>query len=109
MQGVSVASRAGTLGSARLGCAPEHGSVAGDCTHGRSVLGGLAGTGVYLLAAHLGAKTYSVVGVSGGGPYALACAYAFPAEELKSVSLVCGFGPYALTVRRLRCCRPTRR
>ena len=34
---------------------------------------------IRLLAAHLGAKTYSVVGVSGGGPYALACAHALPA------------------------------
>ncbi|GAB7333775.1 hypothetical protein MBLNU13_g05299t1 [Cladosporium sp. NU13] len=39
---------------------------------------------IRLLAAHLGAKTYSVVGVSGGGPYALACAHALPAEELRS-------------------------
>jgi pimeloyl-ACP methyl ester carboxylesterase len=56
---------------------------------------------IRLLAAHLDAKTYSVVGVSGGGPYALACAYALPKEELRSVSLICGFGPYGLTVRRL--------
>jgi pimeloyl-ACP methyl ester carboxylesterase len=33
---------------------------------------------IRLLAAHPGEKTYSVVGVSGGGPYALACAYALP-------------------------------
>ena len=57
---------------------------------------------IRLLAAHLGAKTYSVVGVSGGGPYALACARALPAEQLSSVSLVCGFGPYQLTVRHSR-------
>ncbi|GAB7333776.1 hypothetical protein MBLNU13_g05299t2 [Cladosporium sp. NU13] len=57
---------------------------------------------IRLLAAHLGAKTYSVVGVSGGGPYALACAHALPAEELRSVSLVCGFGPYESTVRHSR-------
>jgi pimeloyl-ACP methyl ester carboxylesterase len=57
---------------------------------------------IRLLAAHLGAETYSVVGVSGGGPYALACAYALPAEELRSVSLVCGFGPYELTMRHSR-------
>ena len=57
---------------------------------------------IQLLAAHLGAKTYSVVGVSGGGPYALACAHALPADELRSVSLVCGFGSYELTVRHSR-------
>lgn len=55
-----------------------------------------------LLAAYLGAKTYSIVGVSGGGPYALACAYALPAEELRSVSLVGGFGPYHLTMQHTR-------
>ena len=32
-------------------------------------------------------------GVSGGGPYALACAYALPSEKLKCVSIVCGLGP----------------
>lgn len=32
-------------------------------------------------------------GVSGGGPSALACAYALPANKLKSVSIVCGLGP----------------
>lgn len=51
------------------------------------------------LAAHLDAKTYSVVGASGGGPSALACAYALPGEQLKSVSLVCGTGPFDLTMR----------
>jgi pimeloyl-ACP methyl ester carboxylesterase len=57
---------------------------------------------IRLLAAHLGAKTYNVMGVSGGGPYTLACAYALPAEELRSVSLVCGLGPYELTMRHSR-------
>lgn len=54
------------------------------------------------LAAHLNAKTYSVVGVSGGGPFALACAYALPEEQLKSVSLVGGCGPFDLTMRHSR-------
>jgi pimeloyl-ACP methyl ester carboxylesterase len=54
---------------------------------------------IRLLAAHLGAKTYSIMGVSGGGPYALACAYALPAEQLNTVSVVCGMGPFDLTMR----------
>jgi pimeloyl-ACP methyl ester carboxylesterase len=54
---------------------------------------------ICLLAAHLQAETYSIMGVSGGGPYALACAYALPAEQLKAVSMVCGFGPFDLTMR----------
>ncbi|KAJ9657634.1 hypothetical protein H2198_004162 [Neophaeococcomyces mojaviensis] len=45
------------------------------------------------LAQHLQAERYGVLGVSGGGPYALACAYALPANKLKVVSLVCGLGP----------------
>lgn len=45
------------------------------------------------LADHLELSTYGVVGMSGGGPYALACAYALPATKLKAVSLVCGLGP----------------
>jgi pimeloyl-ACP methyl ester carboxylesterase len=32
-------------------------------------------------------------GASGGGPYALACAFALPSEKLKCVSIVCGLGP----------------
>jgi pimeloyl-ACP methyl ester carboxylesterase len=54
---------------------------------------------IRLLAAHLQAKTYSIMGVSGGGPYALACAYALPAEQLKTVSIICGMGPFDLTMR----------
>jgi pimeloyl-ACP methyl ester carboxylesterase len=54
---------------------------------------------IRLLASHLQAKTYGIMGVSGGGPYALACAYALPAEQLKTVSIVCGMGPFDLTMR----------
>lgn len=45
------------------------------------------------LAQHLKAERYGVLGVSGGGPYALACAKALPADKLKVVSIVCGLGP----------------
>ncbi len=44
------------------------------------------------LADLLGLKTFSVVGVSGGGPYAAACAHALP-QRLESVGIVCGLGP----------------
>lgn len=46
-----------------------------------------------LLSENLKLKSYGVLGVSGGGPYALACAYALPANKLKIVSIVCGLGP----------------
>lgn len=44
------------------------------------------------LAEHLGLEEYAVLGTSGGGPYALACAYALPSDKLKAVAVVCGMG-----------------
>lgn len=44
------------------------------------------------LTTHLGLTKYGVLGISGGGPYALACARALPADKLRAVSLVCGLG-----------------
>jgi pimeloyl-ACP methyl ester carboxylesterase len=45
------------------------------------------------LADHIGLSSYSVLGISGGGPYALACAHSLPATKLKAVTIVCGLGP----------------
>ncbi|KAK6439908.1 hypothetical protein LTR95_003863, partial [Oleoguttula sp. CCFEE 5521] len=53
---------------------------------------------IRLLARHLKTATYSVMGVSGGGIYALACAHALPADELKSVAVVAGMGPFDITM-----------
>jgi len=44
------------------------------------------------LADALGIERFAVTGVSGGGPYALACAFALP-ERLSAASVVCGLGP----------------
>jgi pimeloyl-ACP methyl ester carboxylesterase len=44
------------------------------------------------LADHLGFTRFAVVGVSGGGPYAVACAYAIP-ERLDAVVIVSGVAP----------------
>src|SRR4051794_20731127 len=44
------------------------------------------------LADALGLDRFAVVGVSGGGPYALACARRIP-ERLTSVAVICGVGP----------------
>ncbi|CRK32211.1 hypothetical protein BN1723_003868 [Verticillium longisporum] len=46
-----------------------------------------------LLADHLKLSEYGVLGVSGGGPYALACAVSHAPERLKCVTVVCGIGP----------------
>lgn len=49
------------------------------------------------LATHLGLSRYGVLGVSGGGPYALACAYKIPSEQMVGCAVVSGSGPYYLT------------
>ena len=44
------------------------------------------------LAEHLGFGKFHVLGVSGGGPYALVCAHALP-ERLLSAGIICGAPP----------------
>jgi pimeloyl-ACP methyl ester carboxylesterase len=44
------------------------------------------------LANHLGFDRFSVVGISGGGPYAIACAQFIP-ERLRAAGAVSGMGP----------------
>lgn len=45
------------------------------------------------LARHLDLKAWRVIGVSGGGPYALACARHHPPECLRGVAVCAGIGP----------------
>jgi len=45
------------------------------------------------LADHLGMQRFAVLGYSGGGPYAVACALALP-ERLTRVGVVSGAGPF---------------
>lgn len=45
------------------------------------------------LAQALGLERFAVMGVSGGGPYAAACARFIP-ERLSAVAIVCGVGPF---------------
>jgi pimeloyl-ACP methyl ester carboxylesterase len=47
---------------------------------------------VAALAEHLAIDRFAVVGFSGGGPYALACAYKMP-ERLTTCGIVAGMGP----------------
>ena len=47
---------------------------------------------VAAMADALGLDRFHLLGVSGGGPYALACAYRIP-ERLKGLALVCPLGP----------------
>jgi pimeloyl-ACP methyl ester carboxylesterase len=48
------------------------------------------------LADGLGLKTFAVVGNSGGGPYAAACAR-YLGPRLTGTTLICGLGPVAIT------------
>jgi pimeloyl-ACP methyl ester carboxylesterase len=55
---------------------------------------------VAALADHLGLSRFGVLGVSGGGPYALACVALIP-ERLTACALVCPLGPvYRLDLLR---------
>ena len=47
---------------------------------------------ILALADALGLDQFGAIGVSGGGPYALACAHEI-AERLTSIGIVCGLGP----------------
>lgn len=49
------------------------------------------------LADHLSLARFAVVGISGGGPYALACAYKIP-ERLTSCGIMCGMEPPELGI-----------
>jgi pimeloyl-ACP methyl ester carboxylesterase len=54
-------------------------------------------TDVVELADHLSLPRFAVMGTSGGGPYALACAYKIP-ERLTACGVICGMEPMELGV-----------
>lgn len=49
---------------------------------------------VQKLTQHLGLSRFAILGGSGGGPYALACASALPREDLSAVGLMAAAGPW---------------
>lgn len=55
---------------------------------------------VEYLTSELDIKHYGLMGASGGGPFTLACAYALPAKQLKSVTMLIAAGPWKSTVMR---------
>lgn len=50
-------------------------------------------TDVLAIADHLNISQFFVLGVSGGGPYALACAHSIPRDRLRGVAVVSGMYP----------------
>ncbi|KAI9929487.1 hypothetical protein ASPWEDRAFT_41303 [Aspergillus wentii DTO 134E9] len=46
------------------------------------------------LTNHLGLSKYAIMGGSGGGPYAVACAHALPSDRLSAVGVLAGSGPW---------------
>lgn len=54
------------------------------------------------LTDHLGLQSYSVMGISGGGPSTLACARYLPPTKLKAVAMVVALGPPDIGMRGAR-------
>lgn len=52
------------------------------------------GCDVAMIADKLGIRTFSVIGFSGGGPYALASAFSIP-DRIRSVGVISSMGPFA--------------
>lgn len=49
---------------------------------------------VQALASHLGLSRFAILGASGGGPYAVACARGLPHDMLSAVGVLAGSGPW---------------
>ena len=54
------------------------------------------------LAKHLGTLQYRVMGESGGGPYALACAVVLPKSELLGVGVAMGMAPWNMGTKGMQ-------
>lgn len=80
---------ASTLG-VRLIAVDRPGIGLSDYSAGRTILEWA--DDVCFLVDHLGLDQFSVLGVSGGAPYALACAFELP-ERVRSTAVVSGVGP----------------
>ena len=76
--------------NARIIIADRPGMGLSDFKYGRKILNWP--DDVIELADALQMGSFAVLGISGGGPYAAACAYKIP-ERLTTTAIVCGMGP----------------
>ena len=91
---VLLADRMAACHSIRLIGIDRPGYGLSDTAPGRSLISW--STDLAELADYLGVTRFSVLGVSGGGPYAVACAFMLP-SRLSSVGLACGLAPIGTT------------
>jgi pimeloyl-ACP methyl ester carboxylesterase len=87
----ALANASADKASVRLIAADRPGMGGSDRKPGRRLLDWPAD--VLHLADHLGLARFTVVGVSGGGPYAAVCAHSIP-ERLDAVAIVSGVAPF---------------
>jgi pimeloyl-ACP methyl ester carboxylesterase len=85
-----LASASAAKAGVRLIAADRPGIGESDFQPGRRLLDWPAD--VLHLADHIGLARFTIVGVSGGGPYAAVCAYSIP-ERLDAVGIVSGVAP----------------
>ncbi|MFC1530325.1 alpha/beta fold hydrolase, partial [Gemmatimonadota bacterium] len=76
--------------NARIIAADRPGHGLSDSKRGRQILDWP--DDVVELADALGIERFAILGCSGGGPYAAACAFRIP-ERLTATAIVCGMGP----------------
>src|SRR5205823_1058038 len=77
--------------AARVITVDRPGIGASDADATRTVVGWV--DDVTRLADHLELEEFSVLGHSGGSPYALACAWRLP-ERVRALGVACGFAPF---------------
>ena len=90
LEGMALSKLANKL-QARIVCPDRPGIGLSTFDSRRTLLG--YPNNISHLATHLGIKRYGVLGGSGGGPYALACAKVLSKEKISAVGVFAGVGP----------------
>lgn len=90
VHGLADADDAAAKLNARMIAVDRPGYGLSDAKRGRTILDW--SDDVVELADALAVERFAVLGISGGGPYASACAFKIP-ERLTTTGVVCGMGP----------------